>query len=102
MSASCTHVSALLHALVAATFVEFTIKPTSSASTSEEDLPVTSYPCQWKAPKKRKQSTLRFADSVFEKHVYGKVKKRRLEPLEDFDPRPDKFKGTAKILFQLC
>ena len=95
-SASCTHVSALLHALVAATFTEFTIRPSSSASTSEEELPVTSYPCQWKAPKKRKQSTIRFADSIFEKHVYGKVKKRRLEPLEDFDPRPDKFKGTAK------
>ena len=28
--------------------------------------------------------------------MYGKVKKRRLEPLEDFDPCPDKFKGTAK------
>ena len=28
--------------------------------------------------------------------MYGKVKKRWLEPLEDFDPRPDKFKGTAK------
>jgi hypothetical protein len=33
---------------------------------------------------------------VFEKHVYGTVKKRRLAPLEDFDPRPAKFKGTAK------
>ena len=33
---------------------------------------------------------------MFEKYVYGKVKKRQLEPLEDFDPRPDKFKGTAK------
>ena len=33
---------------------------------------------------------------MFEKLVYGKVKKRQLEPLEDFDPRPDKFKGTAK------
>ena len=59
------------------------------------------YPCQWRAPKKRKQSTLHFADSVFEKHVYNKVKKRRLKPLE-VDPRPDTFKGTAKILFQLC
>ena len=28
--------------------------------------------------------------------MYGKVKKRQLEPLEDFDLRPDKFKGTAK------
>ena len=95
MSASCTHVSALLHALVAATFVDFTIKPTSSVSVPE-DLPVTSYPCQWKAPRKRKENTLRLADAVFEKHVYGKGKKRRLAPLEDFDPRPAKFKGTAR------
>lgn len=79
----CTYICAyiiillFLHAQVAATFIEFTIRPTSSASNSEEDLPVTSYPCQWKAPKKRKQSTLHFADSVFEKHVYGKVKKRQ-------------------------
>ena len=51
MSSSCTHVSALLRALVAATFIEFTIRPTSSASNLEEDLPVTSYPCQWKTPK---------------------------------------------------
>ena len=33
---------------------------------------------------------------MFEKHVYAKVKKRRLEPSDDFDPCPDKFKGTAK------
>ena len=84
-----------------------TIRPTSSVSNLDEDLPVTSYPCQWRAPKKRKRSTLRFADSVFEKHVYGKVKKRRLKPLEDFDPRPDRFKGTAKnslpaLLNDLC
>ena len=35
MSSSCTRVSALLHALVAATFIEFTIRPTSSASNLE-------------------------------------------------------------------
>jgi len=40
MSASCTHVLELLHALVAATFIEFTIRPTSSVSNLEEDLPV--------------------------------------------------------------
>ena len=55
---------------------------------------ITSYPCQWKAPRKRKENTLRLADAVFEKHVYGKGKKRRLAPLEDFDPRPAKFKCT--------
>ena len=69
MSAGCTHVSVLLHALVA-TFIEFTIRPTSLVSNLEEDLPVTSYLCQWKTPKRRKQITLRFADSVFEKLVW--------------------------------
>ena len=93
MSASCTHVSALLHALVAATFIEFTIRPTSLVSNLEEDLPVTF--ANGKLLKDT-NSALRFADSVFEKLVYGKVKKRQLEPLEDFDPRPDKFKGTVK------
>ena len=95
MLASCTHVSAVLHALVAATFVDFTIKLTSSVSVPE-DLPGISYPCQWKAPRKSKENTLRLADAVFEKHVYGKGKKRRLAPLEDVDPRPAKFKGTAR------
>lgn len=96
MSASCTHVSALLHALMAATFIKFTIRPTSSVSSLEEDLAVTSYSCQWKAPKQCKQSTLNFADSVFVKYVYGKVKKRQLVPLENFDSHSDKFKGTVK------
>ena len=57
MSASCTHVSGLLRALVSITQVLF-----GSASTlpdeDEEDQPlsITSYACQWKIPQKRKES----------------------------------------------
>ena len=51
----------------------FTIFATgSSASTEEieENLPVTPYPCQWKVPRKRKQSNLKMADATFEKRVW--------------------------------
>ena len=99
-SASCTHVSALLHALVALTPIQFTAPSSSDplvdAEESTDSLPITSYPCVWKAPKKRKQSNLKMADADFEKHVYGRTasaKKRRR--LEDFDPRPLKYRGKA-------
>lgn len=36
------------------------------------------------------------ADAVFEKHVYGRERKRTLKPLEEFDPRPVQYRGTAK------
>ena len=60
------------------------------------EAPVTSLPCQWKAPKKRKESTLPIAQATFEKHVFGKVKKRHFHHLENFDPRPIQYRGTAK------
>ena len=62
----------------------------------EESLPVTSLACQWKPPKKRKKSTIPISDVNFEKHVYGQTRKRVLKSLEDFDPRPEKYRGTAK------
>ena len=48
-SASCTHVSAVLHSLVALTSNEFQLQPDCSQPVEEDDdqLPVTSYPCQW-------------------------------------------------------
>ena len=58
-------------------------------------LPVTSYACKWNVPKKRKFSALRMSEATFEKHVYGKEKRRSLKPLEEFDPRPIKLRGTA-------
>ena len=99
LSASCTHVSALLHALVAMTPTEFLQHPIPSSETTSdetENLPVASYPCQWKQPKKRKESTLRMGDTIFEKHVLGREHKRKLVAVEDFDPRPPKYRGTAK------
>ena len=60
-----------------------------------EVLPVTSYACQWKPPRKRKESNLKISEARFEKHVYGKLKKRGLSSLEEFDPRPPEYRGTA-------
>ena len=77
LSASCTRVSGLLHALSALTPTQLPPSCATGSSTpmekSEENLPVTSYPCQWKAPI-RKQSNLKMADAVvFEKLVYGRA-----------------------------
>ena len=83
--------SALLHALVAMTPSQFIDK----VDIDEEDLPVTSYPCQWKPPRQRKQSNTRISDIHVEKHIFGKQKKIELLPLEEFDPRPQKYRQTA-------
>ena len=58
-------------------------------------MPVTSHLCQWKVPMKKKESTLEMSEVSFIKHEYGKEKKRAVEPLEDFDPRPMQFRGSA-------
>lgn len=76
------------------------MKPTESTTVSllddlDNETPVTSLPCQWKAPKKRKESTLPIAQATFEKHVFGKIK-RKYALLENFDPRPIQYRGTAK------
>ena len=34
-------------------------------------------------------------DAVFEKHVFGRECKRKVVAVEDFDPRPQKYRGTA-------
>lgn len=57
-------------------------------------MPVTSYLCQWKVPKKRKESTIQMSAAVFEKHDYQKTKKRKTTLIEDFDPCLDECKGT--------
>ena len=74
-STSCTHVSGLLHALVAVGPVDFQAPPGASAI-AEELLPVTSFACQWKPLRKRKEATLKMVDAKFDKHVYGRQKKR--------------------------
>ena len=61
----------------------------------EEILPVTSYLCQWKIPKSRKESTTPISEAVFVKHQYSKPNKRKIQSVEEFDPRPPEFRGTA-------
>ena len=90
--------SALLHALVSLTTPEFQVQPTDlpQLQSNEDDaVPVTSRLCQWKPPRKRKESTMAMAEAPFVKHVYGRERKRTLQALEDFDPRPVTFRGTA-------
>ena len=95
--ASRTHVSALLHALVAITPTRFLLQSNLSTDTEEDEeaLPVTSYACQWKAPRKRKESNLPMSEAQFEKHVYGRTRKRTVRTIEDFNPRPHEYKRTA-------
>lgn len=71
---------------------------TSSSVTDDEDadsVPVTSLPCRWKTPRKRKESNLKISDATFEKHAYGKTKKVKLLPIENYDPRPEKYRNTV-------
>ena len=63
---------------------------------SGDDLPVTSYRCQWVQPRKRKESSTKMADASFRKHVYGREHEHSLQPIEDFDPRPPDSIGTEK------
>lgn len=99
-SASCTHVSALLHALSAlntSTFQPGDCGPTSDDE-DEAAVPCTSQPCRWKQPKKRKESNLRLSDASFEKHDYAKPVKRKIRSVEDFDPRPESFQNVRSRL----
>ena len=96
-SACCTQISAILHALVALHPMEFPTQQISNDSDDEEEsVPVTSLACQWKCPKKRKESTMQISEVNFEKHVYGRTSKKVMKTLEEFDPRPEKYRGTAK------
>ena len=98
-SASCTHVSAALHALSSLKPVSFSLQPNLlPASSSEDDAmdtPCTSLPCQWKPPKKRKESTLRLYEASFVKHDYAKPSKRKVRCIEEYDPRPPAFRGST-------
>ena len=80
-SASCTHVLALLHALASLTSPQFSLAPSNSDECPDEEvLPITSLPCRWKPPKKRKESTMPMSEATF------------AVPLNS---RPMEFRGTA-------
>ena len=109
-SASCTHVSALLHCLAALTSTSSTANhkdPSLHQNNNNDDdcnsesvLPITSYICQWKAPKKRKESNLPVSQADFQKHVYGRERKYKKKSLEMFDPRPPEFRGKTNELLK--
>jgi hypothetical protein len=43
------------------------------------------------------------SEASFEKHVYGKERKHQYVPMENFDPRPVPYRGTAKkTIYTLC
>ena len=69
--ASCTQVSALLHALASMTSSQFEIKPSKPCPTlcddDDDETSVTSILCQWKVPKQCKESTLQMSEVTFEK-----------------------------------
>jgi len=48
------------------------------------------------APKTRKESTQEISSAVFIKHDCNKPVKRPVKLLEDFDPRPAKYRGKAE------
>ena len=95
-SANCTHVSAVLHALTGLNPTSFNLNPRLPPAIDDDDdeMPVT-LPCQWKAPKKRKESTMPLSEATFEKHEYGKPVKRKIKHVEHFDPRPSQFRGST-------
>lgn len=95
-SGCCTHVSGLLHALVAMSPSESLLPDPDSPDTADtENLPITSFACKWKAPRKRKESNAKLSDVSFTKHVYGRTVKHELKSLNDYDPRPMEYRGKA-------
>ena len=97
-SASCTHVSAVLHPIANLNPPSFRLKPIVHVTIGEEEeeMPCTSVPGQWGIPsKKRKDSSIEISSVVFEKHDYSKPVKERVKLIEDFDPRPPECIGTA-------
>lgn len=97
LSASCVHISALLHALKDLSPCLFPLRATlpvmSNSETSE--IPCTSLPCTWNKPRKRKEAKLQISDVLFQKHVYSRKRKHTLKQLQDFDPRPKEFRGLV-------
>ena len=97
LSATCVHVSAILHALVSITS---SLQPNPSSVVKVENdadavVSPTSLLNSWKPPRKRKESTLMMSQVKFEKHVYGKERQYDVQALEMFDLRPTKYRGTA-------
>ena len=76
ISASCTHVSGLLHALVSLSPSDF-VPPSvtnENLDSSGDEVPVTSLKCQWVQPRKLKESNTKMAYAKFEKYVFSSTR----------------------------
>ena len=78
------------------TCVRISLCPNTSIFKPEAAVPCTSQPCLWKQLKNRKESNLHLSDASFENHEYAKPVKRKIKPVEDFDPRPESFRNLAQ------
>ena len=67
-------------------------KENAEESGNSVQLPITSYPCQWKPPRIRKESNMKLSEAVF---MYGRTKKVKKLKIKGFDPQPVEYRGTA-------
>ena len=73
-SATCTHVSGLLNAMVSMVPAQFQASP-STTDDMESLLLITSYTCKWKAPKKRKESKMKCLRSYLKTFLWSLMQK---------------------------
>ena len=66
----------------------------------DEALPITSFACKWKPPRKRNDSILQIAEASFHKAVYGCQVKHNLSSIADFDPRREEYRVAALSCLQ--
>ena len=92
LSASCVHVSALLHALVHMFSTEGA--PPETQTDSEGAVPITSLASKWVKPHKQKERALKVSDTQFKRLFYSKSSKD-VGSLITFDPRAPEYRGTA-------
>ena len=83
ISASCTHVSTLLHALAAMSPTEQFPHMSTDDDDTENDLPCTSYPCQWKKPWSRKETNLKISNAKVQKHALVCQSKTKRSPTNE-------------------
>lgn len=91
------HISAILHVLVSLNSTsERTPATVDVLPETDESIPVTSLLNSWKPPHKRKEATMMMSEAKFQKHIYGRTPKHQMMSLEEFDPRPEEYRGTAQ------
>ena len=96
LSASCVHVSAILHALVS-------LNPSCQPNPSvvillevNESVPVTSLINSWKPLCKCKESVMMMMSELkFQKHMYGRLPKHQMSQLESYNSCPEKYLSIA-------